>query len=130
MTLIELLDKAKEQTGSDPKTAEKIGVSKGALSHIRAGTRPLPIDAAVTLGKMLGLPWHQVVAAAEAHRRNCVGDQDGAKRWAKRTVAPGFVVGAALMMVCLWPQGAHAADFGTAINNLASNIHDIHYALF
>ena len=46
MTLTELLNEAKKRTGSDPKTAEVIGVSKGALSGVRAGSRPLPIDAA------------------------------------------------------------------------------------
>ena len=64
MTLTELLNEAKKRTGSDPKTAEVIGVSKGALSGVRAGSRPLPIDAAERLAELLDVPWHAVIAAS------------------------------------------------------------------
>lgn len=68
MTLLEILNQAKKITGSDPKTAEAIGIHKGLLSTARSGKRPLPIDAACNLAELINQPWYVVVAAGVAYR--------------------------------------------------------------
>jgi len=125
MNLIELLDVAKERTGSDPKTAEQIGISKGAMSEIRKGDRALPIDAAVELGRIVGKEWSVVVAAAEAHRRRKRGDTEGASRWARRSAVASSVGALLIIGAMLMPPRADAAQ----INELARTFHDIHYGL-
>jgi transcriptional regulator with XRE-family HTH domain len=111
MTLIEMLDKAKERTGSDPKTAERIGISKGLVSQTRSGNRPLPPDACVELADLLGLPWHVVFAAAEAHHSK---DEKRRQRWSER--AGRFAAIACIIAVGLVASPeAYAAAAGAAV---------------
>ena len=49
----QILDKAKELTGSDSKTALKIGISRQNLSDIRHGRRMMPPYAAAKLARLL-----------------------------------------------------------------------------
>ena len=119
MTLIELLDIAKERTGSDPKTAEAIGISKGGLSEIRKGKRPIQLETADALSKLVGVEWHQVVAAGEAHRAT---DAVTRKKWLKKTELGATVAGLVVAMLMGVPNSGNAH-----IRGLERNAHDIHY---
>jgi len=58
------LDRAKERTGSDWKTAQQIQVSPGYLCHIRKGRKTLSPYAGMKLAMLLNeAPYHWVLLA-------------------------------------------------------------------
>lgn len=101
-TLSQYLDDAKTITGSDPKTAAAIGVSKQYVSDARRG-RGFSNDCALALAELLGVNPVQIIAAVEAEKH-----PEKAENWA-RWVA-GFLcvvmVGAGSATT---PRPAHAA---------------------
>jgi len=62
MKISEYLDKAKAVTGSDGKTAEKIGVTKQAVSNWRQGTSHPDAHACANLADIIGAEELEIVA--------------------------------------------------------------------
>lgn len=126
MRLTDLLDMAKERTGSDPKTADVIGVAKARISEIRSGKGSLTNDAADRLATLVGVPWHIAVAAAEAHRRRNQGDAEGAARWERASTVQTWIAGVILGLSALSPFDANAG-VSSAVNNMQVIDRNIHY---
>jgi hypothetical protein len=68
LSTIELLDRAKDVTGSDSATARAIDLPIPHIFNIRAGTRRLSSGQAGVLAELCGLPWAWVVANIELEK--------------------------------------------------------------
>lgn len=62
-----LLDRAKEITGSDLHTAQRLGYEHASFVYrMRRGDRPVPVEIATRLAYLLGRPPFQVICEIEA----------------------------------------------------------------
>lgn len=90
MNLKEILDKAKEQTGSDGNTARACGVTDSAISQWRSErTAPNNKQCAV-LADLSGVPFGVVVACAEAQRAKNESERKDWRTTVKKLSAAAF----------------------------------------
>lgn len=86
MLEIELLDRAKKITGSDYKTAQRLGTSPQRLSNIRAGRRHMDEWIAGRIAELEGKkPWEAICALRAEQAKNW-GEMKDWKRWAGAAV--------------------------------------------
>lgn len=64
MSLTNMIDQAKAKTGSDYRTAQRLGISRSAISHMRK-TNQISNEAARQLAELIGCTPLEVIAAAE-----------------------------------------------------------------
>lgn len=61
LTDLELLDRAKEQTGSDSETGRLVGMKQGHICDVRNGRRELSAAQAGQIAELIGKPWIEEV---------------------------------------------------------------------
>lgn len=104
MTITELLDIAKELTGSDNLTAKRIGVTSAVISNWRTGKREPTNRQCLELATLIGVHWSMVVKASEiaaAIRRN---EPEQASRWERVSTIQSWAAALLLLSVIVWPQ--------------------------
>lgn len=111
--LIFLIDSAKAITGSDNKTAQLLGVSRGNVSDWRNGRNPCPPEMQALLASIAGFDPQQTAlrALVERHEGTALGD-----KLMRVLGKPSLAIGAAAGFV-----GLNAIEIGsTALRWLAT----------
>lgn len=121
MTLIELLDAAKAKTGSDPKTAEAIGIDKGYLSRVRSGKQKLNGSQAIALGKAAGIKAELAITIVMEARAK---SEEERSAWQRLQKAAGIMAILLAVTIAFKPEDAIASTtkYGV-IEESAPNIH-------
>ena len=84
MNITEVIENAKNLTGSDAATARQIGVVSGRIAEWKSGVRTPTPEQAAALADFIGVPWWVVVAASEAAAAERRGDIPKARQWRER----------------------------------------------
>lgn len=113
MNITEVIENAKNLTGSDAATARQIGVVSGRIAEWKSGVRTPTPEQAAALADFIGVPWWVVVAASEAAAAERRGDIPKARQWRDRIsqVTAPVVLAAVLGLIGMGhPNEADAAQ--------------------
>lgn len=108
MSLEAMIDKAKAKTGSDYRTAERLGISRSAISHMRK-TNQISNETARQLAEIVGCSPLEVIAAAEIAKH-----PDRAKLW-KKWAGTAAILTAGIIVFSSFNSKTYAA-FNDATN--------------
>jgi Helix-turn-helix. len=111
MTITELLDIAKDLTGSDNLTAKRIGVTSAVISNWRTGKREPTNRQCLELATLIGVHWSMVVKASEiaaAIRRN---EPEQAARWERVSTIQSWAAALLFISVIVWPQAGETKTY-------------------
>ncbi len=100
MQRVEVLDRAKRNTGSDGATARLIGVSVQTMSNYRQNRRAIPEAKRFDLAELAALTQDELVAWLRA--------EAGHEKKAWGTVLAGALLSAGLLVIGGAPSAAHA----------------------
>lgn len=102
MSLASMIDKAKTKTGSDYRTAERLGISRSAISHMRK-TNQISNETARQLAEIVGCSPLEVIAAAEIAKH-----PERAKNW-KKWAGTAAILTAGIIVFSSFNSKAYAA---------------------
>lgn len=130
MKMPQLLENARNITGSHTATGQRIGASSANISDVIAGRRELTDDQCTALADLLKMPWWAVVAASNAAKAERRGDIPKAAQWRERmTNVSAPLVLAVMIGLFGLTHTNEASARDKSINDLRRTFLDIHYGL-
>lgn len=126
MKITELLDIAKDITGSDNMTAKRLGVTSAIVSNWRTGKREPTNRQCMELATLIGVHWSVVVKASEIAAAMRRGEPEQAARWERVSTVESWIAAVMLGMLGVSAFDANAGG-SHAINNMQVIALNIHY---
>lgn len=108
MSLAKMIDEAKTKTGSDYRTAQRLGISRSAVSHMRK-TNQISNETARELAELVGCSPLEVIAAAEIAKHP--ERADSWRKWA------GTAAILAIGIICVSPYNSKAYATAEQVTN-------------